>query len=219
MPSIYSCFPASSHFCDLRILCKIFLICRKMAVVALMFCVCVCVLSAFGQENTSLTHDILFTLHTFFSSLPILCTSKGLILPPVYYWTRNCGRLWCCHREGHAPLMSEWVMQQPLRWKSKENVSGWCLKVLSGLSLERRRMMKMMAGYICFQKYLTSVIIWEGPVWLLHKGVILYENVKQKKQCFICLKVLDLKTHCWHHGLLFKIITLRDFHFISSVFN
>lgn len=176
-----------------------FLICRakQMVVVSFNFFVYVCL------KNTSLIHDTLFTLHTFFSSLPILCTSKDLILPRVYYWTRDCGSLWCCHREGHAPLVSEWVMQQPLPWKSKENVSGWCLKVLSGLCFERRRrVMKMMAGYICL-KYLTSVIIWKGPVWLLHKGVISYEIVKQKKQCFIYLQIFDI--FCIKHDY-FEII-------------
>lgn len=62
----------------------------------------------------------LFTLHTLFSLYPVLCTWKGLILPVVGYWTRGCGWLWCCHREGHALLLSEWVMQQPLPRKAKK---------------------------------------------------------------------------------------------------
>lgn len=71
-----------------------------------------------------------------------------------------------------------------------ENVAGWCLKVLSGLCFERRRMIvRMMAGYIPSQKYLTSVF-WTGPVWILHKGVIILfyfftvgENLKLSCWC------------------------------------
>lgn len=55
-----------------------------------------------------------------FPIVPVLCTWKGLILPLVGYWMGGCRRLWCCHREGHAPLLSEWVMQQPLPWKAKK---------------------------------------------------------------------------------------------------
>lgn len=86
--------------------------------------------------------------------------------------------------------------------EGKENVSGWCLKVLSGLCFERRRMMKMTAGYIGFQKYLTSVICWAGPVRMLHKGVLLCGNMKPRKQGFLCLLIVWLKTHCWHLGYL-----------------
>lgn len=78
------------------------------------------VFCAFGQENHSLTCDTLFTLCALFPFVPVLCTWKGLILPAVGFWMRGCGRLWCCHREGHAPLLSECVMQQPLPWKTKK---------------------------------------------------------------------------------------------------
>lgn len=74
--------------------------------------------------------------------------------------------------------------------KQRKNISGLCLKVLSGLCFERRRMMIMvMAGYIRSQKYLTSVICWTGPVWILHKSAFLCKNVKQS---------FDLKTCCRH---------------------
>lgn len=94
--------------------------------------------------------------------------------------------------------------------EDKENVSGWCLKVLSGLCFERRRMMvKMMAGYIRFQKYLTSVICWTGPVWILHKGVFMSFYVSIWNQAMYLCRVLDLKTHCWHViYLAFQLYTI-----------
>lgn len=69
------------------------------------------------KRTLSFTRDALFTLCTLFPFVPALCTWKGLNLPAVGFWIGGCGRLWCCHREGHAPLLSECVMQQPLLWK------------------------------------------------------------------------------------------------------
>lgn len=58
--------------------------------------------------------------------LPNVRTSSP-VWPIVGCWMSNCGRLWCCQREGRAPLLSECVMQEPLPWM-RENIPDWCLK-------------------------------------------------------------------------------------------
>lgn len=76
--------------------------------------------------------------------------------------------------------------------ESKENVSGCGFKVLSGLAVVS------VGGWgrwwlvtFRFQKYLTSVICWRGPAWMLHKGVLLCGNVRQKSSVFLCLLMFD----------------------------
>lgn len=74
------------------------------------------------------------------------------------------GGLQFCHGEGRAPLMSEWVMQQPLPRREREKkrqrkmfqVDVW--KVLSGLCFERGRDDEDDGRSVRFQKYLTSAL-------------------------------------------------------------
>ena len=65
--------------------------------------------------------------------------------------------------------------------EERENVSGWCLKVRSRLCFERRSVMvKMMAGYIKFQRYHTSPIYRTAQLRLLHKYVLFIWAFKTK---------------------------------------
>lgn len=89
--------------------------------------------------------------------------------------------------------------------ESKENVSGWCLKGLSGLCFPCRRMM-MIARCIHFEKYLTSVICCTGLVWMLHKFVPIYIKhwlfllFIQNNWTFLSFMSCLL----WQHGYLLK---------------
>lgn len=138
------------------------------------------VLSAFGQEKPFNTWYFVYIAHTH-----SLCTrALHLKRPHVACGGLLNERLWevvvlprgrpCITHSCQSGLCNS-------HYRGKQSVSGWCLKVLSGLCLERGRMMKMMAGYICFQQYQTSVICWIGSVWTLHKDVLLCGNVKPKK--------------------------------------
>ncbi len=129
-----------------------------------MFSVTRFALLAFGQQSRSLTRDaFVYIAHT-----RSLCT-RILHLKRPHFASSGLlnDRQWevvvlpqgrprsTLVRVGYATAI---IME------SKEKVSGRCLKVLSGLCFERRRMMKMMAGYFRFQKYPTSVICRTGPV-------------------------------------------------------
>lgn len=95
--------------------------------------------------------------------------------------------------------------------EDKENVSGWCLKGLSELCFERRRrMMKMMAGYLCFQKYLC----WTRPVWILHKSV-LFCVCNWKLAMYWCR---FLETRGWYFAnFLFKFSAISWFYHVFSL--
>lgn len=71
------------------------------------------------------SEHVTFCLHLQLSLPP--CTSSALVPPLVCYWARGSGRLRCCHREGRAPLSSEWLMQQPLPWRAEKmfQVDAW----------------------------------------------------------------------------------------------
>lgn len=92
--------------------------------------------------------------------------------------------------------------------EERENVSGWCLKVLSGLCFERRSVMvKVMSGYINFQRYHTSLIYTTVPVWILHKCVLFIWAFKTK--LYILWLFFHLKTVLLHI-LSFMYIQLTD---------
>lgn len=126
---------------------------------------CCALCSALGRQSHSLTRDTLFTLR----ALAAFCARPLHLKRPRFClrWAierEAVGGLRCCHREGHAPLMSEWVTQQPLPWRGKKKkgikkmfqVDVW--KVLSGLCFERRRDDEDDGRSVRFQKYLTSVL-------------------------------------------------------------
>lgn len=134
------------------------------------------------KRTPTLSRGTLFTLHTL-PLLSVLCTWKSLALPPVGYWTGVCGRLWRCHREGHAPLLSEWVMQQPLPWKANEK------KHFFRLMFESALWVLSVGG--CGRWWLVTftfryLLI---PVQMLHKGVFFKKkfiwNVKPKAVLFM----------------------------------
>lgn len=98
-----------------------------------------CLLSpeADGSVPSAFVTEALCNMWSLFTSwalflLPDVRTwkkQKSLVLTVVGCWMSNCGRLWCCHREGRAALLSECVMQQPLPWM-REKTDVW-LKVRS----------------------------------------------------------------------------------------
>lgn len=126
------------------------------------------------------TRDTLFTFAALVASVHILCTraASGVLLnerqweAAVLPQGRPCSTL---VRVAYATAITI---------ESKENVSGWCLKGLSGFCLPcRRMMMKMIAGCVHFETFLTSVICWTclDVTWIcsiLYKTLIFFDLIK-----------------------------------------
>lgn len=146
-------------------LCLSSAVCKKMCSVLLV------------KRTLSFTRDALFTLCTLFPFVPALCTWKGLNLPAVGFWIGGRGRLWCCHREGHAPLLSECVMQQPLLWKPEKTLQVDVWKCYLGLVL--------------------SVGGWSCGWWLVTFPLRNTWQVSfEQDQCEYYIKVVLLFFHC-----------------------
>lgn len=129
---------------------------------------------AFGQEKLSLTRDSSW-MHTLFP----FCTR------PLHFKKAHPAssgllneRLWevvAAVATGKAVLHScqSGLCNSHYRGEQRKCFRLMFWKVLSRLCFERRRrrrMMMMMAGYVWFQKYLTSAICWAMPMWMLYKG-------------------------------------------------
>lgn len=167
---------------------------------------CVLRLLRLVKRAPSLTCDTLFTWSALFPFVPILCTWKGLIFPAVGFWMRGCGRLWCCYREGHAPHLSECVMQQPLPWKTKKmfQVDVWKGHLSFVLSV----------GGGWWRWWLVTFafrnISWTRPVWILHKSVLFW--------FFSIYWCRFLKTQGWHFAnLSFYFSAIDWFHRVFSL--
>lgn len=118
---------------------------------------CVLCLLRLVKRTPSLTCDTLFTWSALFPFVPSCALERASFF---LQWALN-ERLWevvVLPQGRPCSTLVRVCYATAITAEDKENFSGWCLKGLSELCFERRRrMMKMMAGYLCFQKYLTSV--------------------------------------------------------------
>lgn len=183
--------------------------------------VCCALCSALGRQSHSLTRDTLFTLR----SLAAFCARPLHLKRPRFClrWAierEAVGGLRCCHGEGHAPLMSEWVTQQPLPWRGKKKRhKKKCFRLMFGkcylgFVLSVGGMMKMMAARFAFRN------IWQVcSVWMLHKGVLFMYECETEKTFWLKPPPTADMLDVLHYSCiqLTKEMLLKASHYIRSL--